>query len=119
MRHYQVDELGDVLLGGTLANQEPYMLEGIGRPRHQDQKTDKNGTNRIGIPLHSATNNGHHQTESIDRNVVSMVDKEDMNGRVSPVYETEDTQASLAKDWRGHCKPASGMEYKEWTTYLQ
>jgi hypothetical protein len=66
------------------------MFEGVGAPGNQDQKTNQNGSDGISVPFDAISQNRHHQTERIDGDVVSVVNEEHMDCRVSAVQETVD-----------------------------
>jgi hypothetical protein len=85
MGHHKVYQLGDVLLRGSLAHQKPDMLKRVGGPRNKNQETNQNGTDRVDIPHHTAPDNRHSKAESVDNNVVPVIDKEYMYGRVPSV----------------------------------
>lgn len=72
--HCHVDQLGQKVSWRRLADQEPYLLKGIGHPREQDEQSDADGANRVEVPHESVANNRHYQTEAIDGNVVAVVD---------------------------------------------
>ena len=74
------------------------MLKGIGRPGNQDQKTDENGADGVDVPHDSRANNGHHKAERIDSDIVSVVDEEDMHGRVATEDKTIDAESALGED---------------------
>lgn len=124
MRHGHVDDLGEELLGGRLADEQPDLLEGVAHPRDQDEETDADGTDRIRKPGRgvAGANHGHDQTEDVNDNVVAVVDledsalgqsrtvggatrgathKEDVNRRVFPVGETVEHQRALGEDSHG------------------
>lgn len=66
------------------------MLECVGSPGYQDEKSDEDGTERVDIPYDAGANNRHDQTKYIDDDVVSVVDKEDVNCGISAEEETVD-----------------------------
>lgn len=88
----EIDQLADVVLWCRFSNEQPNVVEGVGSPGNENQETDENGTDRIDIPDDSATDNGHGKTESIDDDVVAMVDKEDMDGWVASEEEAIDAK---------------------------
>jgi hypothetical protein len=74
------------------------MIECIRSPRHKDQETDKDGTNRIDIPNDATSNNGHGKTKGVYDNVVAVVDEKDVNRRVAAVDEAVGTQRTFSED---------------------
>lgn len=64
------------------------MLEGVGSPGAQDQDTDEDGTQGVKVPYHTASNNGHGQTEGVDNDVVAVVHEEDVHRWVAAEEET-------------------------------
>lgn len=98
MSYGHVNELGDELLGSSLADQEPYLLEGVGYPREQDQQRNADGTDGIKIPHESVTDDGHDQAENVDDNVVAMVDEKDVDRGVLSQEEAVDHQRRLGEN---------------------
>ena len=88
----EIDQLADVVLWCRFSNEQPNVVEGVGSPGNENQETDENGTDRIDIPDDTASDDGHGKTESVDDNVVTMVDEEDMNRRVAAEDEAIGTQ---------------------------
>lgn len=92
MGHDEVNELRDVLVWCGLADEEPDVLEGVGGPGAEDQETDEDGSDGVKVPYNTATDDGHGQTESVHDDVVTVVDEEDVHGRVPTEEETVDAQ---------------------------
>jgi hypothetical protein len=101
MRHDQVDQFRDEVLRSRLANEKPDVIVGVRRPRNEDQETDQNGTDGVDIPDDTATDDGHGETESIDDDVVAVVDEKDVHGGVASVDEAVDTERAFAEDCCG------------------
>lgn len=97
----EVDQLADEVLGCRLANKQPDVVKGIGRPRDKDQETNENGTDGIDIPDDAAADNRHGKTECIDDNVVAVINEEDMHCGVPAEDETIDTERTFAEDCCG------------------
>lgn len=98
VRDDKVDELADKILGRRLSDKQPDVVESVCGPREEDQETNKNGTNRVDIPDNAAADNGHGETEGVDDDVVTMVDEEDMDGRVATIDETVDAEGAFAEN---------------------
>jgi hypothetical protein len=99
VRNNKIDELRDELLGRRLADQEPNMIKCVGCPGEQDQETDEDSSDGIGVPCNSATDDRHGQTECVDYNVISMVDEEDVDRRIPAEYEAVNAEGALGEDW--------------------
>jgi hypothetical protein len=101
MRHDQVDQLANEVLRCRLANEKPDVIKGVRGPRNEDQETDQNGTDGVDKPSNTATDDGHGETESIDDDVVPMVDEEDVNGGVSPEEKAVYAERAFAENCCG------------------
>lgn len=98
VRDDKVDELADKILGGRLSDKQPDVVESVCGPREEDQETDKDGTDRVDIPDDAATDNRHGETKGVDDDVVTVVDKKDMDGRVATIDETVDAEGAFAEN---------------------
>lgn len=68
------------------------MIKCVRSPRHKDQETNKNGTNRIDVPDNAASDDRHSKTEGVDDYVVAVIDEEDMYRRITTVDVAVDAQ---------------------------
>ena len=98
MCHNKVDELRNELLGCRLPDEKPDMLEGIGGPGDQDQQSDENGADRVGIPFHSGAKQGHHQTETVNNDVISVINEEHVDRRIAAEEETVGAEGAFGED---------------------
>jgi hypothetical protein len=96
-----VHKLGDKFLRGSLADQEPDLLEGVGDPREQDQQRNADGTDGVKVPHEAVTNDGHDQAENVHDDIVAVVDEEDVDGRVLPQKEAVDHQGRFCANYAG------------------
>jgi hypothetical protein len=90
VRDDEVDELGNEFVWRRLAHEEPDMFIGVGSPREQDQKTDKDGTERVKVPYDFASDDRHGQTKGVDDDIIAVVHEEDVHRRVTAEEETID-----------------------------
>lgn len=78
MGDYQVGQLGEEFLGCRLANEKPNVIERVGGPRDKDQESDQDGTDGVDVPDDTASHDRHGKTESVDNDIVAVVNEKDM-----------------------------------------